>query len=150
MRRHLFVIALLVLATFGVFSRVLQADFVAWDDEATVPGNPFIQGLDAGRLEWMFTSVSFAMRYKPLCWLTYALIHAGAGLKPLAYHLANLAFHCLNVVLLFFLIRELLLRARARQREQEREPRGLAWCAALGALTSSVHPLRVEAVARVT
>src|ERR1035437_2492554 len=150
MRRHLFVTALLLLVTFGVFSRVLHGDFVAWDDEGTVPANTQIQGLDAYRLGWMFTNVSFAMRYKPLCWLTYALIHAGAGLNPQAYHLANLAFHCLNVVLIYFLIRELLLGARARQREHEREPHSLAWCAALGALAWAVHPLRVEAVARVT
>src|ERR1039458_6957020 len=150
MRRHLFVIALLLLVTFGVFSRVLQADFVAWDDEGTVPANTEIQGLDAHRLGWMFTNVSFAMRYKPLCWLTYALIHARAGLNPLAYHLANLVFHCLNAVLLYFLIRELLLRGRAPQPETERESRCLAWCAGLGALAWALHPLRVEAFARVT
>jgi protein O-mannosyl-transferase len=150
MRRHLFVIALLLLVTFGVFSRVLQADFVAWDDEGTVPANTQIQGLDAHRLGWMFTNVSFAMRYKPLCWLTYALIHARAGLNPLAYHLANLVFHCLNAVLLYFLIRELLLRGRVPQPETERESRCLAWCAGLGALAWALHPLRVEAVARVT
>ena len=59
----------------------------------------------------MFTNVSFALRYKPLCWLSYALIHAGAGLNPLAYHLANLVFHCLNAVLVYFVIRKLLLLA---------------------------------------
>src|ERR1022692_2428510 len=123
MRRHLFVIALLLLVTFEVFSRVLQADFVAWDDEGTVPANTQIQGLDAHRLGWMFTNVSFAMRYKPLCWLTYALIHAGAAFNPLAYHLANLVFHCLNVVLLYFLIRELLLQGCGPQPKPEPEPR---------------------------
>jgi hypothetical protein len=150
MRRHLLVIALLLLVTFGVFSRVLQADFVAWDDELSVTGNTFIQGLDAHRLGWMFTNVSYVMRYKPLGWLSYALIYAGAGLNPLAYHLANLVFHCLNVVLLYFLIRELLLRARAPQPETEREPRRLGWCAGLGALAWAVHPLRVEPVAWAT
>ena len=147
MRRHLFVIALLLLATFGVFSGVLQAGFLAWDDQATVPENPWVQGLDAHRLGWMFTNVSFAMRYKPLCWLSYALIHAAAGLRPLAYHLASLVFHCLNVVLVYVLIRELLLRGKASDAEGE-APR-LAWCAGLGALAWAVHPLRVEAVARV-
>ena len=79
MRRHLFAIALLLLVTFGVFSRVLQADFVAWDDELSVTGNTFIRGLDAHRLGWMFTNVSYVMRYKPLGWLSYALIYAGAA-----------------------------------------------------------------------
>jgi protein O-mannosyl-transferase len=140
----------LFFVTFAVFSRVLQADFVAWDDDKTVPGNTSIQGLDAARLKWMFEDVSFAMRYKPLCWLSYALIHAGAGLNPMAYHLANLVLHCVNVVLVYFLIRGLLLQACAPQAEVEREPRPIAWCAALGALAWAVHPLRVEPVARVT
>jgi protein O-mannosyl-transferase len=194
MRRHLVVIALLGLVTFGVFSRGLQAEFVAWDDGATVPENTFVQGLDAHRLAWMFTNVSFAMRYKPLCWLSYALIYTAAGLKPAAYHLASLVFHCLNAALLYFVIRELLVR-RARLDTATSGPTGigarpspgaatddlgsvpecsdadrradgaapedgrapveselphLAWCAGLGALAWAVHPLRVEAVARVT
>ena len=148
MRRHIVAITLLLLVTLGVFSRVVQAKFVAWDDEAFVPGNTHIQGLDAGRLKWMFTNVSYAMRYKPLSWLTHALIYAGAGLNPLAFHLANLVFHCLNVVLVYFVIRELLLAGRGPG--PEREPRRLAWCAGLGALFWAVHPLRVEAVARLT
>jgi protein O-mannosyl-transferase len=148
MRRHLVSIALLLLITFGVFSRVLQADFVAWDDEAYVRGNPFIQGVDAARLKWMFTNVSYAMRYKPLAWLTHGLIYAGAGLNPLAFHLANLVLHCLNVVLLYFVIRELLLLQRSPG--QEDESGHVAWYAGLGALFWAVNPLRVEAVARST
>jgi tetratricopeptide (TPR) repeat protein len=150
MRRHFFVSALLVLVTLGVFSRVLQAQFVAWDDEANVPGNASIQGLDAPRLGWMFTNVSFGMRYKPLSWLTYALIYTVAGLNPFAFHLANLVFHCLNAVMLYFLLRETLLLGRGPRLEGEREPALVAWCAGLGALAWAVHPLRVEAVARVT
>ena len=148
MRRHLLVVSLLLLITLGVFSQVLQAEFVAWDDEAFVPGNTHIQGLDAARLKWMFTNVSYAMRYKPLSWLTSALIYAGAGLNPLAFHLANLVFHGLNVVLVYFVIRELLLLAGGRGPEGETRPVG--WCAGIGALAWAVHPLRVEPVARVT
>ena len=158
MRRHLFVIALLFLVTFGVFSRVLQADFVAWDDEASVVQNTAIQGLDAQRLGWMFTNVSHVMRYKPLGWLSYALIHAVAGLNPSAYHLASLLFHCLNVVLVYWLTRELLLRALGATSVAEGEPlqhasrntQHASWCAGLGALAWAVHPLRVEPVAWVT
>jgi protein O-mannosyl-transferase len=101
-------------------------------------------------LGWMFSNVSYVMRYKPLGWLCYALIYAGAGLNPLVYHSASLLFHGLSVVVLYFVIRELLLRWRRPRSGEEREPRFLAWCAALGALAWGVHPLRVEAVAWVT
>ena len=80
----------LFLATFAVFSRVLFADFVRWDDDISVYQNPHIQGLDWGRLRWMFSDTSYGLRYEPLHWLSYALIHQFNGLKPLGYHAANL------------------------------------------------------------
>jgi protein O-mannosyl-transferase len=150
MRRHLLIILLLWLVVGAVFSSVLQAEFVAWDDEALVPANTFIQGLDAARLKWMFTNVSYAMRYKPLSWLTSALIYTGAGMNPRAFHLANLAFHCLNAALLYALICQLLLLWRPAGVGREGQGRAVSYCAALGALVWAVHPLRVEAVARVT
>jgi tetratricopeptide (TPR) repeat protein len=150
MRRHFLVIALLALVSFGVFNRVLEADFVAWDDERTVPENPFVQGLDAHRLGWMFTNISYAMRYKPLSWLSYALLYRAAGLQPWAYHLANLLFHSLNAVLVYFVVRKLLLLGQRTRDAGGSEPSGLTWCAGLSAFAWSIHPLRVEAVARVT
>ena len=150
MRRHLLFGSLLVLVTLGVFWRVLQAEFVAWDDETFVPGNKFIQGLDAARLKWMFTNVSYAMRYKPLSWLTSALIYSVAGPNPLAFHLANLVFHGLNALLVYCVILELLTMAGTPDPEERTAPPFMAWCAGIGALAWAVHPLRVEAVARVT
>src|SRR5512135_2256868 len=88
----------LFLATFGVFSRVLQAEFVQWDDGISVYQNPHIQGLDWARLCWMFSDADYAMRYKPLTWLLYALIYQVSGLKPLGYHFVNLVIHGFNAV----------------------------------------------------
>jgi tetratricopeptide (TPR) repeat protein len=150
MRRHFLVSVLLFLGTLGVFSRVLQADLLAWDDEALLSENASVHGLGAHRLAWMFTNVSYAMRYRPLSWLSYALIYTGAGLNPLAYHLANLIFHCLNAVMLYFVLLEVFTLAHGSKPDSERHPWRLAWCAALCALVWAVHPLRVEAVAWVT
>src|SRR5712691_5645061 len=90
--------------TFAVFSRVLQAEFVEWDDDISVARNAQVQGLDWQRLRWMFTDTSYAMRYKPLTWLSYALIYQFGGLKPFNYHLVNLLFHSLNAVMAFVVI----------------------------------------------
>src|SRR5664279_2204336 len=108
MRRVWLSSLVVLLATFAVFSRVLLADFVQWDDDISVYQNPHIQGLDWTRLRWMFSDASYAMRYEPLNWLGYALVYQFSGLKPLGYHLANLVLHCLNTVLLFTFIRRLL------------------------------------------
>ena len=149
MRRVWLISLVLFLATLAVFSRVLVADFVQWDDDISVYQNPHIQGLDWARLRWMFSDASYAMRYEPLNWLGYGLIYQLNGLKPLGYHLANLVLHCLNTVLLFAFIRRLLAAGPAvvnisGSLEQATLP------AALGALLWALNPLRVEPAAHVT
>ena len=104
MRRVWLISFVLFLATFGVFSRVLLGEFVQWDDGISVYQNPHIQALDWARLRWMFTDASYAMRYKPLTWLAYALIYQLGGLKPFGYHLANLLIHGCNTVLGFMVM----------------------------------------------
>jgi len=148
-RRDLFVGLLLFCATLAVFSRVLVADFVQWDDDISVYRNPYVQGLSWGRVMWMFSDASYAMRYKPLTWLTYALLYQAVGLKPFGYHLAALLIHGLNVVLVFVVVRRLLaIAASARASGAALAPATLP--AACGALLWGLNPLRVEPVARVT
>jgi len=149
MRRVWLTSLVLFLATLAVFSRVLLADFVQWDDDISVYQNPHIQGLDWTRLRWMFSDASYALRYEPLNWLGYALIYQLSGLKPFGYHLANLVLHCLNTVLLFACIRRLLAAGAtvvniSGALAQATSP------AALGALLWALNPLRVEPAAHVT
>jgi hypothetical protein len=115
----------LLLATFGVFSHVLVADFVQWGRRYQRLSEPHIQGLDLARLRWMFNDASYALRCKPLNWLTYALLYQIGGLKPFGYHLANLPIHCFNTVLVFGVIRWLLAAGAGHS------PR-CGWGAALG------------------
>jgi protein O-mannosyl-transferase len=147
--RTLWISLALFAVAFGFFARVLLNDFVAFDDDQSVYQNPHVQGLDWGRLVWIFSDVSHAVRYKPLTWLSYGLIYEVNGLAPFGYHLANLLFHCLDTVLLFLVIRRLLAWARSRSQNGDSPPH-LDLAAALGALLWAVNPLRVEPVARVT
>src|SRR5258708_8763127 len=106
--------ALLFVLTACAFLPALGNDFVGqWDDDLSIGQNPHIQGMDAQRLRWMFTDVSYVMRYKPLSWLTYALIYEVNGLKPFGFHLVGLLFHCLNPVMLYLVLRRLLEAALA-------------------------------------
>jgi protein O-mannosyl-transferase len=139
----------LFLVTFAVFSRVLRADFVAWDDDISVYKNPHIQGLDWTRLRWMFSDATYGLRYEPLNWLGYALIYHFGGLNPFGYHLANLLLHSLNSVLVFAVIRR-LLAAGSRAGEIADRLEAATLPAALGASLWAINPLRVEPVAHVT
>ena len=149
MRRVWLICLVLFLATLAVFSRVLLADFVQWDDDISVYQNPHIQGLDWTRLRWMFSDASYAMRYEPLNWLGYALVYQFSGLKPLGYHLANLVLHCLNTVLLFAFIRRLLTSGPAIVNLSDALGQATP-PAALGAFLWALNPMRVEPAAHVT
>lgn len=138
--------ALLFVLTACAFLPALGNDFVGqWDDDLSIGQNPHIQGMDAQRLRWMFTDVSYVMRYKPLSWVTYALIYEMNGLKPFGFHLVGLIFHCLNAVMLYLVLRRLLEAAIGLDETRPCEPT-VSLSAALGALLWAVHPLRVEPV----
>ena len=149
-RRHdLLMAGLLATVTMAVFWRVLGNGFVQWDDDIMVYQNPHIQGLDAQRLLWMFTDVAYSMRYKPLTWLSYALIYSLRGFDPFAFHLVGVLLHCANTILVFVVLRQ-LAQVSLRPSETPTPAWRLSLAAGLAALAWAVHPLRVEPVARVT
>jgi Flp pilus assembly protein TadD len=134
--------AILVGAVLATFGRSLTFELVAWDDDRTIYFNPHIRALDAPSLWFMFTDAAYLRIYMPLSWVTLAVIHRFAGLDPRAYHLANLALHCANAVLVFLLIGRLLARSRERPRT------ATTVAALLGALLWAIHPLRTDVVCR--
>jgi tetratricopeptide (TPR) repeat protein len=165
------ILFVLVAVVFGVFFRTLESGFLRWDDDINVFENEKVQGLTAANLRWMFTDFEQAIRYKPLSWLAWAVVHEFFGLNPFGYHLANVLLHCANTVLVFWLIRRLLQlstpggsrseeaasqRRKAEGGRRNESPSFLTSaaageiCAAIGALLWAVHPLRVEPVAWVT
>jgi tetratricopeptide (TPR) repeat protein len=136
------------LITLAVFSPALCNDFVDWDDPAMVLDNPNFRGLAAAQLYWMFTTFHMG-HYQPLSWITLALDYRagqalfGNGLDPRPYHLTNVALHAANAAFIYLLARRLLGGAA-------RGPWLQHGAAALVALLTSLHPLRVESVAWVT
>src|SRR5882724_1969049 len=127
------VLAVTVLA----FSRVLENEFVNWDDPASILHN---QQLGApGVVRWAFTT-TFIEHYQPLAWLAWSAVKTWFGLSAAAFHGVSLLGHVVNS-LLFYLV-ALRLTSLAGLDPQSR---GIA------ALTASavfaIHPVRVEAVA---
>lgn len=132
MRRGPWIVAVIA---FGVSANTLTGDFV-WDDLVQIVGNPWIA--DTSRLPEAFAThvVGFdpssrTSYYRPLSHVTFAAVHAAAGLEPWAYHLVNLLLHTAASVLVF------LLTSRFA-------PRGPAL---LAAALFAVHPVHAEAVA---
>ena len=129
------VCALLTAATAAVYAETASFDFVALDDPLHVTRNPMVRaGLSADGVRWAFTE-THAGYWIPLTWISHMIDCEIHGLSPAGPHLANLALHIVNALLVFLV----LLRATGRLVPS-------AFAAALFAL----HPLRVESVAWVT
>jgi len=123
--------AALALLTLCVFWQVHSFGFINLDDPSYVTGNPHVlQGMTWASVKWAFTGVHGA-NWHPLTSLSHLLDIQIFGLHAGAHHLVNLAFHVVNVLLLFELFRRMT---------------GAMWCSAFVAVLFAIHPLRVESV----
>ncbi len=86
-------------------------------------------------------SFGFTLRWLPYASLgwTYAVF---SDVDTYAYHLGNLLLHAANVILLFYLLRQMVGAVIA----QSTETSAVVWGAWLGALMFAAHPVAVYAV----
>lgn len=140
-------ISLIVLA---IFSGVLSADFVMWDDNVIIYENPNIGRLSLSRIYWAFTDVDSMMRYNPLTLLSWCVSYQFFGMKPFGYHLFNWLLHGLSAGILFLIIRKILLLSSAIQEKDPSTHLNINIASALATFIWALHPLRVEPVAWAT
>lgn len=131
-RRAVVVSALLALAVIGVFGRAAGHQFLTYDDNEYVTGNPEVRsGLTLHGMAWAITATQ-AHNWHPLTWVSHMLDVELYGLDPAGHHMTSVLLHAANTVLLFLLLRRL---TRA------------TWRSALVAALFGLHPLHVESVA---
>jgi protein O-mannosyl-transferase len=122
----------LAAAIFLVFCPVGRFEFVNYDDPDYVSANPHVQtGLTWQNVQWAFTS-GHASNWHPITWLSHMLDWQLFGPNPGPHHLVSAAFHAINAVLLFLVLRRMT---------------GAHWQSVLVAALFGLHPLRVESVA---
>jgi hypothetical protein len=123
---------LLVVATVALYSPVRGHPFVNYDDNVYVTENAQVKsGLNWDTVQWAFTT-SEAGNWHPVTWLSHAFDYQLFQAEPAGHHNTNLLLHVLNVLLLFWVMR------------QATGFTGRSWMvAALFAL----HPINVESVA---
>jgi hypothetical protein len=121
------------LAVTLLFARTIGFQFVTWDDQLYVFGNPGVRAFRPFSLAyWMTLSLGYPTSIPTL---TYSINFALGGFAPAGYHAANVLLHALNFVLCAILLVRL----------------GVArWPAILGALLFACHPIAAEPVAWVT
>jgi tetratricopeptide (TPR) repeat protein len=138
------------LLTLVVFLPALENGFVDWDDWKNIVLNPHYRGFTWENLRWMFSTTHMG-HFQPLSWMTLALDYEIWGMMPFGYHLTNVVLHAANAGLVCVLCMSLL--SFGGERMATPAPVNgwpLAVAALFGALSWSLHPLRVESVAWVT
>ena len=130
-----FLVITIVVITAIAYIPSLKGTFMdTWDDSYYITNNPIIRELNIHSVKAMFTT-PVNSSYVPLPLLTFAVEYKLFGYNPLPFHITNLILHLLCTLLVFRLFRLLKLNI---------------FYAALAALLSGVHPMRVESVAWIT
>ncbi|MCF6176096.1 MAG: hypothetical protein L3J71_10050 [Victivallaceae bacterium] len=133
----------LFLFSSAIYSQTLFFDFV-WDDQGVIIFNKNIQSTEAAlktfykpsiqpynTAEHKMMTVLTSKNWRPLRTVVHSLIFNFFRLDPTPYHLLNILFHSLVVVLLFFLLLQIIEDMLA---------------ALVGALLFAVHPVTTEVV----
>ncbi|MHC4865215.1 MAG: tetratricopeptide repeat protein [Planctomycetota bacterium] len=124
--------AFLVFSGVLVYSRLLGADFVNFDDPIYVSENEHVStGLTGENVLWAFSSTDVSY-WHPLTWLSHMLDCEVFGLRPGLHHLSNLVLHIVNSVLVFLVFRQMT---------------GALWRSGFLAAFFALHPLNVDSVA---
>ena len=118
------------MATAAPRASLLAAEFVNWDDDRFIAGNPLFQGPIIRYLVAAMTSLQFEA-YQPLHLLSYLPDRLFWPHHPGGFHALNLALLSVNAGLLLILLERVLPRVPA----------------VLACLLFSLHPLLTEPVA---
>jgi tetratricopeptide (TPR) repeat protein len=101
-----FLLFFLVLLGGLAYWPVVRVPFM-WDDPQMILANPHIMGWTWDNLKHAFTHDVFNQGipyYRPIQTLFNMVDYSLYGLRPWGYHLTNLLFHLLNVIVLFLVL----------------------------------------------
>jgi protein O-mannosyl-transferase len=126
---------LLVILPLILNWKIIRYDFTGFDDKAIISNNyDFLS--DFKNVFKAFDKDNFISKegnayYRPIQTVTLMIDAQINGEKPYIYHLSNLLYHLLNVIVLFFLLRKLGVRDKI---------------AFFVSLLFSIHPLFTDAI----
>ena len=129
---EMFVLAAILLATVVIYSPAMDGGKI-WDDEVNLT-RPELRSLDGLRRIWFEPAATAKdSQYYPLVHTAFWVEHKLWGDALLGYHLINIAWHFLAVLLVYLILKELHIPG-----------------ALLAASIFAMHPVMVESVAWMT
>ncbi|MCX6812912.1 MAG: tetratricopeptide repeat protein [Candidatus Azambacteria bacterium] len=112
-------LGILILLTFGVYFKVLRAEFV-YDDFGFIVNNKDIQSFKPFSKFFLspdiFTGSSYAAEnvggknWRPISSLAFAIEYRLFGPNPFGFHLISILLHLINIVLVYLLIAKITSR----------------------------------------
>ncbi len=135
-KKKYLLLSLILLLTVLAYSNSINNQFVTYDDDQYIQKNEVIKSLSTKNISEMFSTFYFS-NYHPLTTLSYAIDYHFAfnkttnTINPVRFHVINLLFHLLNILLVFELIYLLVKKVNL---------------AAIAALLFAIHPMHVESV----
>lgn len=132
LKRDAIICGLLMAAILLVYCRVINHEFVNYDDDLYVTENSTVQkGITWEGIKWAFRFNKVGYLH-PLSWLSHMLDVQLFGMVPGRHHLISVLFHLANTILLFMVFNRMT---------------GAVWRSAFVAILFGVHPINVESVA---
>lgn len=132
----------LITITVIVFSPTFFNDFQrSWDDQWMLLEQPFIVNFSWDGL-WYHCLNFYHSQYSPVITVFYLVIYSLFGFNAGIFHTACLLVHVVNVLLAFFLIRNVLKEIKPGWKSKKNK-----MYAMFTALIFAIHPLQVESVA---
>lgn len=114
--------------TFISYLKITDFDFVQWDDDAQITKNVFVKNLTSYSISHNFEKNRFTF----LTLTTFSAIYKIWGNNPAPFHWLSLILHLLNIVLIYFLLKQFSKNV---------------YTISLIVLLFALHPMRVESVA---
>jgi len=135
--RNYYIPFLIVCLTLFVYSKVFSFDFVNWDDDRYVTGNPYLTQFTFENIKYFFENDYFVM-YIPITMISYMFDYKFATLEnPGFYHAHNIILHLLNSVLLFYVILLIIKKIN---------PQRAVIFATITSFLFAIHPIHTESV----
>jgi len=125
----------IIIITFIAYLPSINGDFLNWDDDIYILNNPSLTNLSIENLKSIFSEFYYGL-YNPLTNLSWAIDYSLGGLKPFIFHFHNIVLHLLNVVLIFILFKDYLIKNKD--------------IAIITASLFAIAPIHVESVAWIT
>ena len=131
-RTEILVCLALAAATLTAYGGITGNDFISFDDDEYITGNPQVQaGWTGEGVVWAFGTYH-SNNWHPLTWLVHMTDQELFGDDAGGHHLTSLLFHAANAILLFLVLRRMT---------------GALWPSAFVAALFALHPTHVESVA---